>query len=206
MTRRLSTFVKGFKPSSRLLFESALILFSVLLGFAVTEWRESAADRRLASRVLRDVIAEVEQNLASIDRQIQRHQMMIARLKEVDPSARGGSGWDIAIEAMGGGPDAIPMQQAAWQAAVSSGALRLLDYDVAAALSDIYTTQIEVYGSSVAQSASSVFVPDSFRPDRKAEVLQLFLWMMINLEGQERFLKAAYDRHLPTLRRHVEGA
>jgi hypothetical protein len=206
MPGTIARFLKGSRPSSRLLFESALILFSVLLGFAVTEWRESARERELASRVLANVLAEVQENLATVDSQIQKHQKMVESLKAIDVSASGGSGWDTAIAAMGGGPDAVPMRQAAWQAAVSSGALRLMDYDVAAALSDIYTIQIDVYAHNVAQSASSVFIPESFRPESRDETLQLFLWSMINLEGQERFLKTVYERNLPTLREHVEGA
>jgi hypothetical protein len=205
MPGRFTRFAKALRPSSRLFFESVLIVFSVLLGFALTEWRQNSAERELASRVLNDVLAEVDQNLATVDSQIQKHQNMIASLRAIDMCAAEGTGWDIAIGAMGGGPDAVPMQQAAWQAAVSSGALGLIDYDVAAALSDIYTTQIDVYGYNVAQSASSLFIPESFRPESCNETLQLFLWSMINLEGQERFLKTVYERHLPALRQRAAG-
>jgi hypothetical protein len=206
MSGRFTQFAKSLRPSSRLLFESALIVFSVLLGFALSEWRQNAADRELAARVLRDVLAEVDRNLATVDAQIGKHQKMIASLRAISTSTTQGTGWDVAIGAMGGGPDAVPMQQAAWQAAVSSGALRLMDYDIAATLSDIYTTQIDVYGHNVAESSSSLFIPDSFRPESRNETLQLFLWSMINLEGQERYLKAAYERNLPILRRRVDGA
>jgi hypothetical protein len=194
------------RPSSRLLFESALIVFSVLLGFALTEWRERAAERELASLVLTNVVSEVEQNLTTLSAQIDRHQKMIASLKGIDPMATEGSGWDVAVAAMGGGPDALPMRQGAWQAAVSSGALRLLPYDVSAALSEIYTTQIDVYGSNVAHSASSLFIPESFRPENRRETLQLFLWSMVNLEGQERYLHSVYERHLPALRQSARLA
>jgi hypothetical protein len=202
---RFARVLGSLKPSSRLLFESALIVFSVFLGFALTEWRASVADRELASRVLTDVVAEVEQNLATLNKQIAQHQEMIASLRAVDAAATEASGWDIAIAAMHGGPGAVPMRQAAWQATVSTGALRLLDYDVSAALSDIYTTQFDVYGP-VAGPATQLFVPESFRPDARNETIQLFLWSMIILEGQERFLKEAYERYLPTLRRRIQEA
>jgi hypothetical protein len=200
---RFARVLASLKPSSRLLFESALIVFSVLLGFALTEWRASVADRELASRVLTDVVAEVEQNLATLNGQIAQHRQMIESLRAVDAAATDASGWDIAISAMSGGPGAVPMRQAAWQATVSSGALRLMDYDISAALSDIYTTQIDVYGD-VAGPATHLFIPESFRPDARSETVQLFLWSMIILEGQERYLKAVYEEHLPTLRQRMK--
>jgi hypothetical protein len=202
---RFARVLGSLRPSSRLLFESALIVFSVFLGFALTEWRASVADRELASRVLTDVVAEVEQNLTTLNGQIAQHEKMIESLRAVDAAATEASGWDIAIAAMSGGPGAVPMRQAAWQATVSTGALRLLDYDVSAALSDIYTTQFDVYGP-VAGPATQLFIPESFRPDARNETIQLFLWSMIILEGQERFLKEAYERHLPTLRRRIHEA
>jgi hypothetical protein len=204
MVGRLKRLALGLKPSSRVVLESALIVFSVLLGFAVTEWRERIAEKHLASTVLTNVVAEVEQNLTGLTSQIEKHQRMIASLKAIDLAAAKGTGWDVAISAMGGGLNALPMREAAWQAAVSSGALRFIDYDVAAALSDIYTTQIDVYGHNAAVSSSSLFVPDSFRAASRDETIQLFLWSLINLEGNERFLKAVYERNLPGLQRRAD--
>ena len=151
------------------------------------------------------MVAEVEQNLATLNDQIEEHQKMIERLGAIDLAASAESGWDIAVTAMGGGPHAVPMRQAAWQAAISTGALRLMAYDVSAALSDVYTTQIDVYGD-VSGTALHLFIPESFRPDNRNETLQLFRWSMINLEGQERFLRDVYERHLPTLRQRVQEA
>ena len=87
---------------------------------------------------------------------------------------------------------------------IGAGA-KLIGRRVTFVLSDIYTTQLDVYGD-VAGPATHLFIPESFRPDARNETIQLFLWSMIILEGQERFLKEAYERHLPTLRRRIHEA
>jgi hypothetical protein len=124
---------------------------------------------------------------------------MIAALRNFDASDATEPGYDLALKAMGGGVESPPMRQAAWETAVSSGALRLIDYDVAAAISEIYSTQINVYSLNVAGLSSSVFTNDSFNPDNRDETLQMFLWMMINLEGVERYLQEVYANNLPVL-------
>ena len=191
-----------FESGPRLLFESVLIVISVVLGFAVNEWRQARADRLLVGSVLRNVRAEVELNLSQIEQQIERHQRMIRAFEAHASLDRSRSAWDVAVDVMrkmGGGFETLPLRQAAWDAAVSSGALRLMDYQMAAVLSEIYVGQQDSYTRLVEQTTPAIFAPDTFRPESQRESLQVIRWLMVEVEGRERAVRDIYKRHLPGL-------
>jgi hypothetical protein len=189
------------ESASRLLFESVLIVMSVALGFLVTEWRQQTTDRHLRDSVLQNVRTEVEGNLVQVEKQITRHQAMIAAFDAVEPATATQSAWDIALgimRQMGGGLETLPLERAAWDAGVSSGALRLMDYPMAASLSEIYATQ-DSYSRLVDQTVASIYTPDTFRAGSRRESLQVIRWMIVEVEGRERAVRDTYKRHLPRL-------
>ena len=187
------------KSTSRLLFEAVLIILSVAIGFAVSEWRERVADRELAARVLRNVRAEVEYNLTQIEAQVARHQQMIQAMAGADVSNPSESGWDVMVRTLKSGPGALPLRRAAWDGAVSMGALRVIDYDMAARLSEIYVAQ-DAYGLTVANGPLLLYTPTLFDPANRKVGSQIVRWLMVELEGNERFVREIYQRHLPALR------
>jgi hypothetical protein len=191
--------------SSRFLFESVVIVASVALGFLVTEWRQRAADHELSRRILTNVIAEMTGNRARLEGQIALHQGMLDRLERLGPPAAGASAWDVVTGSLQGSLNALPLRRAAWDAAVSSGALRLIDYDVAARLSDIYMVQDEGYGRTMQRVGESLFVPESFVPDRARELTQMFRRLLQELVGLETYMLEVYDEHLPALRAASDG-
>lgn len=62
---RPSTWLAG--TSSRLLLESALIVLSVLIGFALSEWRAGRVDRERAAAALENFRREINENLAELE-------------------------------------------------------------------------------------------------------------------------------------------
>jgi hypothetical protein len=192
---------------SRFLFESLLIVISVALGFVVTQWRESVVEGELAARVLADVLVEVEANLGQIDAQMAKHKQVIedlvAGLPSLDAAAPDQSGLDFIFSHIGGDFSGRPLRQAAWDAAVSSGALRLIDYEIAAVLSDIYVSQEKAYDPLLIQTTSIIFAPSTFDPARRKEVVLMFRWFMEEAVGREKLLKEKYEEYLPQLQRAV---
>ena len=191
------------KSTSRLLFEAVLIILSVAIGFAVSEWRGRVADRELAARVLRNVRDEVEYNLTQIDEQIGRHEQMIAALDAADLSNPEDSGWDVMVRALKGGPDARPLRRAAWDGAVSMGALRVIDYEMAARLSEIYLAQ-DSYAQALASGPLLLYTPALFDPANRKVGSLIGKWLMVELRGNETLVRALYERHLPALRAATE--
>ena len=199
-----SPAIRPGRSASRFLFESLLIVISVVLGFAVTQWRESVVERRLAARVVSDVVVEVQANLAQVQEQFARHERLVQQLElalaEVDAADPALSGLDFVFSRIGPDFAGRPLRSAAWEAAISSGSLRLVDYEIAAALSEIYVGQEEMYDALTYQTASAIFAPDTFDPARRGPVARMLQGLMIEVSGRERFLLDIYERHLPLLR------
>ncbi len=192
---------KEFAPR-RFLFESLLIVTTVALGFAVTEWRQHVVDQRLAAQVLQGVRVEVERNVAQLDMQIARHQQIVKALSVADVSHADQSAWDVLVATMiklHGGLDTPPLHQAAWDLAVSSGSLKLLDYEAAAALSEIYTAQTTIYTPAVHLVAAAIYVPAAFQTGSRREILQMARALVSELEGNERYLRDLDAKNLPRL-------
>jgi hypothetical protein len=194
---------RAARTPSRFLFESLLIVLSVVLGFAVTQWRDSVAERRLAARAVADVLIEVQANLAQIEEQLARHQRMVdllepamAELDAADPSV---SGLEFYFSRVGPSPAGGQLRQVAWDAAVSSGSLRLVDYEIAAVLSEIYVAQEELYDEFQYQTGAAIFVPDTFDPARRQAVARMLQGLTIEVTGRESLLKEVYERNLPRL-------
>jgi hypothetical protein len=92
------------------------------------------------------------------------------------------------------------LRRSAWDAAVSGGALRLIDYDLAAALSDIYRAQ-EIGAGNVDRLAAGVLASaDSFDPARRAPTLRLLWLTLADITAAEKALLELGRKHLPALR------
>jgi len=194
------------KSAGHWLFEALLIVVSVALGFAVTQYRESRANRELVSRVLKGLQSEVEHNLAILEPQIAMHKRWLEglnrSLSEVQPR-KGQTARDVFIATW---PDLSPddvkppfvdLGRGAWDAALSAGALRLIDYDVVAGLSEIYQRQqaLQTAVDAMPYTSTAFFDPASRTPS----VLQL-AFQMNAIELTEGFLLEAYRKHLPAIR------
>jgi hypothetical protein len=68
--------------SARWLFEGVLIVASVLLAFAVDEYRETRANRELAVRVLNGLQTEIEHNLSTLERHLKLHRRWMGALNK----------------------------------------------------------------------------------------------------------------------------
>jgi hypothetical protein len=83
---------------------------------------------------------------------------------------------------------------------VSGGALRLIDYEVVAALSDIYRVQ-EIVADNVDRLASGALASaDSFTPARRPETLRLLWLTLADITAAEQALLDLGRQQLPALR------
>ena len=196
------------KPAIRFLLEGLLIVVSVALGFAVAQYGESRANRELGDRVLQGLRAEVERNLATLEPQLAMHRKWLQALANVAPSNGSQTGRDVFLATW---PDFNPndvkspfrfLNRGAWDAALSTGALRLVDYDVVARLSEIYQWQesLEAAVEKLPYTTTAFFDPAS----RSAAVQQL-AFQINAIELTEGFLLAAYREHLPAIRAAADG-
>jgi hypothetical protein len=186
-----------------LLIESLLIVGSVLLGFALSGWGERRADRTLAAAALRNFRLEIEANLAVLERTQPTHVEIADRLGQAAVATNappGQTARDAFAQALPeGGLDTPPLSEAAWEAAVSTGALRLLDYDVAARLSRTYLIQRATLLPTLKLLSERFHEAPNFDPRSRALMLHVHHGLLRELAGQESYLIDQYRETLDFL-------
>lgn len=186
-----------------LLFESILIIVSVLLGFALSAWGERRADRRTAQAAVENFRAEIQGNLTTLQRVQPKHVQFAERLGDaVADSASGSSetAFDVFARSMPeGGLDIPPMREAAWETAISTGALSLLDYDLAAVLSETYLIQRSTLGPTLALLRERLVAPANFEMAERRALVRVHQMMLSELAGQETWLMEVYRNALARL-------
>ena len=192
--------------ASRLLLESALIVLSVLLGFALTQWGEQRKERATAAAALENFRREIGTNLAALERVHPKHQAFTRRLAAVRPgTAQGETAFDVVVSLLPeGGLDTPPLREAAWEAAVSTGALRLLDYETAALLSETYLVQRLTLGPTLQRFGDRFMDTPNFDPRSRDTMVRVHHMLLQELTGQEGYLIETYRktlRRLPPARR-----
>lgn len=189
------------KRVPRLAIESLLIVLSVFLGFAANQWNERRSERALAAQAIASFRQELKQNLAILDSVQPRHNVMANRLDSAAKARSPGlTAFDAFIASMPNGGVSVPLVvDAAWQTAVSTGALRLLSYERVAQLSETYEAQRAVIGSTGQRLEDRLSSPQNFDPASREQMLRVQGLLFHELSGQETFLKGVYRRALVML-------
>ena len=194
------------------LLEGLFIVVSVALGFAVAQFGEYRANRELVARVLAGIEAEMTQNLAALEPFVPVHQHWLQALEKVDRSVTGQSGFTTFFAVRPALPAAARssfpiLRRSAWDTAVSGNALRLIDYDVVALLSDTYRMQ-EIATANVDRRLadgilSSVAIYD---PANRAASIELLQFTLRDIVYAETTLAGRYREHLPRIRAAANAA
>jgi hypothetical protein len=185
----------------KLLFESALIILSVLLGLALNGWQERRRERALAEQVVANFRREISGNVARLRHAEPMHRRLAARLDSASHVRRPDESafTAFAVLVKGEGVATEPLRDAAWETAVSTGALRLLDYERASSLSEVYLVQRSALGQTMRLLSDRFLMPQNFDPAARETMLQTHRMLMIELAGQESYLLELYARALRTM-------
>jgi hypothetical protein len=169
------------KTPPQWLLEGLFIIVSVALGFAVAQYGEYRSNRELATRVLKNLQGEVEHNLALLEPMVPIHHK-----------------W---VEALDKAESPFPfLRRSAWDAALSGGTLRLIDYDVAAALSEIYRVQEIATGNVDRLAKGALSTTATFDPASRVASVRLLWLTTLDIESAEAILLELYRKHLPMIR------
>jgi hypothetical protein len=194
----------ALRPEHRRLrpvFESVLIVVSVLLAFGLNEWRMQRADRALAVSVLTSFKHEIQANLELLEHFQPLHVRLAESIAALDPAAVSGRSAMDVVESVrdDGGTVLMAPGEAAWQTAVSTGALRLLDYETAAVLSRIYLSQRDYVGQTAHRLTDVVFSGSMFDREAGLQSLRVAMALLGELAAQEASLMGEYRTALARL-------
>jgi hypothetical protein len=129
-------------PIRRFLFESALIVFSILLALAVNSWAERRKQRDLTERALSAIHAEIMGNANRIRELRPYHVSLETELKRADSAGTVRRYSDFVHAAPDwSGFKSPPFEGTAWQSALTLGVAPNLGFDTLQTLSSLYGLQ-----------------------------------------------------------------
>jgi hypothetical protein len=193
----------------RWLADGILILVSAAVGFGAAQFGEYRNDRELAGRTLAGLRAELEHNLSQLDPIVPVHQEWVAALRNADSAAEGNqSALDVYFAVR---PEMPPntsspfpfLRRSAWDAAVAGGTLRLIDYDVTAALSEIYLVQEIVRDNVNRLAQGALSSAATFDPRSRGPATRLLWLTLADIAAAEAMLLDRYREHLPLIQKAV---
>ncbi len=191
----------------RALVEGLLIVFAVVLGFIVNEWREDVADRRAAEAAVVRVVAEVETNIAALEAVVGYHEEVVerigVRLAAIDAGESPADGvlFEEVMTIMDRGVNAPGLSRFAWEHAQQHGRLNVLPYARVAVIARVYEMQANGVESTWRQIVELLFSgPQIMRSQDLASSLRFTQIGFTELASQERFLISQYERLLEELR------
>jgi hypothetical protein len=183
------------------LVEGLFIAISVLLGFAAARYGENRDNRELAGRALTSLHSELDFNLSIVEPFLAFHRTHIDALAKGSAGASDESGFQLFLRLRPPLPknaraDMPLVRRAAWDAASSSGALRLIEYDLIAGLFEVYQMQ-DILGA--ASDRMPVSTQGFFDPRDRNASIGVTLAALNEILWAEESLVALYRKQLPAL-------
>ena len=191
----------------RWLPEITIVLVSVALGFGAAQYGEYRDDQSLAGRILRSLIGELEQNQLLLEPTVPFHESWLDTLQAAAPTSEQ-SGLDVWFATRPPMPTEVStpfvtLHRSAWDAALASGSLGLLDYDLATSLSEIYRAQDLVTGNVNRLASGALSQAATFDPDNAPASTRLLWLTLADIYTAEAMLLELYRKHLPRLQAEV---
>jgi len=208
---RFRRYLPGFgKAAVPWLLEGLLIVFSVVLGFWVSQLQSARADRELAVRVMTSVQQEIGHNRGLLDSYVGMHRIWMDALAKEASASGSQTAFDVFMATRppipASGTSFPVLRRSAWDAALAGGVIRLLDHDVASALSEVYRRQ-QIVDDNIDRLANGALgAAATFDPASRTASLKLLWLTMADIQSAEAMLAAEYRRHAPAVRAAIDRA
>lgn len=191
----------------RALVEGKLIVFAVVLGFIVNEWREDVSDRRAAREAMGRVAAEIESNIRQLESVVVYHEEVVQligeRLAELEAADAPVTGtiFGETQRIMPRGINAPGLSRFAWNHAQQHGRLDVLPYEIIAETARVYDMQANGVDSTWRQIVDLLFDgPDVMVEKDLRPPLEFTQIGFAELASQERYLIRQQEVLLERLR------
>jgi hypothetical protein len=180
-----------------------LIVVSVALGYAAAQYAARGQEIELARRALQGLEEEVRYNSAVLQPFVPMHEQWVAAMTAPAEEA-GRSGMEVFFATRpplpGDARSPFPvLRRSAWDAALAAGALRVIEFETSAALSDIYRVQ-EILTDNVNRLAEGVLSQVAvFETDTRDAAVRLLWLTLADIAAAETDLLKLYEQHSPML-------
>jgi len=184
----------------RVLFESFLIVISILVALALDEWREKREDDATVRQALQNFISEIRQNRARVEdaapfnqglRNVMEMHYRAADIAEVDEFVN-------MIESY----SPVVLQSTAWETALATGSLAKMDYELVAALSLTYSLQNR-YQLATRTGMDEFMSPQNLTPGQVDVAVYKSVRYLAETTGMEAELGVIYSEASAVIGRHL---
>ncbi|MFN7119612.1 MAG: hypothetical protein ACK4TA_22640 [Saprospiraceae bacterium] len=194
----------------RFLFESALIVFSILLALLLNQWREYGKGATQRSKALGMIIKELEHNSTQLKRVAPYHQEVSALLDSISkvpvassPMA-GQTTLEVIAKPLRYGINPPELQTTAWRTAQLSGTVSLFDEATIYVLANVYELQEKGVEIMWREIAKIYLDPNSFDPAFTRRHVPVLRFYFLELYNQEVFLQARIQEAIDQLKQQED--
>ncbi len=131
----------------RAAFEAVLIVFAVVLGFLVNEWRADREADATAQLAVTRIVEEMRDNLEALEAAAEYHAEIVENLTEIEMQIQSGelpsnaNLFETVMPAMPMGISPPILSDVAWDYAGQTGALDTLDFEIMSEVARLYSVQ-----------------------------------------------------------------
>lgn len=185
----------------RTVFESALIVVGIILGFVVNEWRENLQLEQKADLAMDRILQELELNRDAVANVLPYHEQIAGKLRALlaDPPQKPLIDTflqDVATEGVGD----LLLLDTAWKTANGRDSLAPFDFSAVQQLADVY--DLAETGPQTSWIMIITFFSDKemYAPDADGILLRRMSFAYDTLVMQEKALLQRYDWVLKDIR------
>ena len=189
----------------KLVSESSLIIFSVLLALLLNEYREHLKEEKLKTIALQKVTSELEKNLQTVESWYEYHIVVYQNfsraidddsLKKAMARQKEFNFWSL----MPNGVVRRVVSRSAWQALQTSDVFSSIDFETMLALSVTYNSQALGVETSLRIIQDILTSRESLRKEEIERTLILLRNAFMEIAAQEEFLIREYKTTLEKLK------
>lgn len=175
----------------RVLFESALIVVSILVALGLDEWRESREDEQLVRHALTSFLSEMHKNklLVEDDAPFNRGLRNVLDMHYQKDDISSVDEFIVMVESY----SPIDLHSTAWETALATGSLAKMDYTLVSALSLTYSQQSR-YDAITQSGLNEVLSPQNLTDDTLKLAIYNSIRYLDNVATAETELAIIYDQ------------
>jgi len=173
----------------QVLFESALIVVSILVALGLDEWRENRQNAELVLNALTSFLSEVEQNKIRVEDAAPFNQGLenVLNSHYVEDDIDSVDEFVSMVESY----SPVVLQSTAWETALATGSLAKKDYNLVSALSLTYSLQSR-YQQATRSGISELTSPQNLGEGRLKLAVYNSIRYLDNVTGMETELGIVY--------------
>ncbi len=175
----------------RVLFESALIVVSILVALGLDEWRENREDEQLVRHALTSFLGEMRKNQLLVEdaAPFNRGLRNVLNMHYLNDDISTVDEFVVMVESY----TPVDLHSTAWETALATGSLAKMDYTLVSALSLTYSQQNR-YVAATRNGLDEVLSPQNLTDETLKLAIYNSIRYLDNIATSETELAIIYDQ------------